>query len=235
MNRARKVDDLYESVKSISEPDAFQYTIEREPDDYVIADLRKRFWDGKGDKPWQVVEINRLLTRRNETRTAVPVPPPSPVPALDPPKSLVQKIADNVVVFFLGAIIAAFCAGLGAYKGALELTDRTVVSNEELKKLTSRSHTEPITQLVRSDAGAHAAATVNFVNVSGRQAEIVWIDTGGKEKLMQTLTDGASYSLSTSSGHLILVKDPASGEAILLLSPRGEKVRAVNVELQKEQ
>jgi hypothetical protein len=228
MNRMGKVDDLYKSVKSITDRDAFQYTLEREPEDYVIADLRERFWDGKGDKPWQVVEINRLLTRRKESRTP---PPPDPVPVVDPSKSVRKKIEDNAVVYFLGAIVAAFCAGLGTYKGALELTDRSVVSNVELKTLTSRSHAEPITQLVRSEGGTHAAATVNFVNASGEQAEIVWIDTSGIEQPIQTLADGTGYSLSTYSAQLLLVKVLPSGEPILLLSPRGEKPRTVNVEL----
>ena len=70
MNRKRSVDDLYEVVQPIGDADGFQRVIDAEQDDYVLADLRDRFWDGRGEKPWQVKEINRLLTRRKENRAA---------------------------------------------------------------------------------------------------------------------------------------------------------------------
>lgn len=70
MNRTRQVDDLYQSVKSIPDPDAFQRVIDSESDDFVLADLRDRFWNGKGEKPWQVKEINRLITRRKQSSSA---------------------------------------------------------------------------------------------------------------------------------------------------------------------
>lgn len=62
MSRARKITDLYERVEPIKDPDAFRLVIDAEADDYVLADLRDRFWNGQGEKPWQVKEINRLLT-----------------------------------------------------------------------------------------------------------------------------------------------------------------------------
>jgi hypothetical protein len=69
MNRRARVDAVYTSVRSIEDADAFSYVIEREPDDGVLSDLRDRFWNGRGEKPWQVKEINRLLTRRKEQRS----------------------------------------------------------------------------------------------------------------------------------------------------------------------
>jgi hypothetical protein len=68
MDRQAKVESVYTSVKSITEADAFRYVIEKETDDNVLADLRARFWDGHGKKPWQVIEINREITHRKDKR-----------------------------------------------------------------------------------------------------------------------------------------------------------------------
>lgn len=75
MSRARKITDLYERVEPIKDPDAFRLVIDAEADDYVLADLRDRFWNGQGEKPWQVKEINRLLTRKKEGRLILPAQP----------------------------------------------------------------------------------------------------------------------------------------------------------------
>jgi hypothetical protein len=53
----------------------------------------------------------------------------NPPPAVKPP-SLKERIENNLVVFFLGALLTGFLAGLGAYQGALKLVDYTTVSNE---------------------------------------------------------------------------------------------------------
>ena len=68
MSRRQKVEDLYERVTGIADPDTFQLVIQTEADLYVLADLRKRFWDGTGEKPWQVIEINRHITAEREKR-----------------------------------------------------------------------------------------------------------------------------------------------------------------------
>ena len=129
MNRERKAADLYESTKAITDRDAFQLVISGEPDDYVLADLRKMFWDGKGDKPWQVVEIHRLLTRRKEVRVS-PGAQETTKASTEKTPSLKERIENNLVVFFLTILVAGFLAGVGAYQGVLKIVDYTSVSNE---------------------------------------------------------------------------------------------------------
>lgn len=51
MDRQARVNALFTSVQPIEDRDAFQYVIEREPDDFVLSDLRDRFWNGEGEKP----------------------------------------------------------------------------------------------------------------------------------------------------------------------------------------
>jgi hypothetical protein len=133
MSRERKVTDLYEAVRSITDSEPFHLVIAGETDDYVLADLRSRFWDGTGEKPWQVIEINRLLTRRKEGRAGSNVavhggPPPKP-------PSLKERIENNLVVFFLATLLTGFLAGLGAYQGALKLVDYSPISNDALRAL----------------------------------------------------------------------------------------------------
>ena len=115
MNRKRQVADIYESVRSIGDPDAFQRVINGETDNYVLADLRDQFWDGTGEKPWQVIEINRLLTRRKEARLATSLDQGEERQPTKPP-SLKERIENNLVVFFLGTLLTGFLAGLGGIK-----------------------------------------------------------------------------------------------------------------------
>ncbi|MGH8521265.1 MAG: hypothetical protein ACREU9_07610 [Gammaproteobacteria bacterium] len=103
-------------------------------DDYVLADLRNRFWGGTGEKPWQVVEINRLLTRRKEGRAGASVDVRRDSQAVKPP-SLKERIENNLVVFFLATLLTGFFAGLGAYQGALTLVDYSPISNDALRVL----------------------------------------------------------------------------------------------------
>lgn len=133
MSRERKVTDVYEAVRSIPDAEAFQLVIAGETDDYVLADLRNRFWDGTGEKPWQVIEINRLLTRRKEAHAG----PSVGVPSGHPPKppSLKERIENNLVIFFLATLLTGFLAGLGAYQGALKLVDYSPISNDALRVL----------------------------------------------------------------------------------------------------
>jgi hypothetical protein len=134
MNRERQVSDLYESVRSIADPDAFQRVVAGETDDYVLADLRKRFWDGTGEKPWQVIELNRLITRLKEARLAASLDPKKQNPSAKP-LSLKERIENNLVVFFLGTLLTGFLAGLGVYQGALKLVDYTPISNDAVRAL----------------------------------------------------------------------------------------------------
>lgn len=137
MGRMRRVNDLYESVESISDADAFQRVIDAEADDDVLADLRDRFWNGQGEKPWQVTEINRLLTRRREGRAAPVTQTFAGPEATPPPKppTLKERIENNLIVFFLGSLLAGFMAGLGTFQGALKLVDYTPTSNDSLRAL----------------------------------------------------------------------------------------------------
>jgi len=52
-----------------------------------------------------------------------------PPPPAKPP-SLKERIENNLVVFFLGALLTGFLAGIGAYQAALKLIDYRPVSNE---------------------------------------------------------------------------------------------------------
>jgi hypothetical protein len=133
MSRERKVTDVYEAVRSITDPEPFHLVIAGETDDYVLADLRNRFWDGTGEKPWQVIEINRLLTRRKEGRAG----PNVAVQGEHPPKppSLKERIENNLVVFFFASLLTGFLAGLGVYQGALKLVDYSPISNDALRAL----------------------------------------------------------------------------------------------------
>lgn len=137
MSRARKVTDLYERVEPIKDADAFRLVIDAEADDYVLADLRDRFWNGQGEKPWQVKEINRLLTRRKEGRVASHM---LPIAGSEPtlpskPQTLKERIENNLIVFFLATLLSGFLAGLGTYQGALKLVDYTPTSNDSLRAL----------------------------------------------------------------------------------------------------
>jgi hypothetical protein len=134
MNRERQVADLYEGVRAIADPDAFQRVINGETDDYVLADLRNRFWDGTGEKPWQVIEINRLLTRRKEARPGAGLDPGTQGQPAKPP-SLRERIENNLAVFFLSTLLVGFLAGLSVYEGALKLVDYSRVSNDYLRGL----------------------------------------------------------------------------------------------------
>ena len=134
MNREREVTDIYEAVRPISDREAFQRVISGETDDYVLADLRNRFWDGAGEKPWQVIEINRLLTRRREGRPAASSDQRKEVQPAKLP-SLKERIENNLVVFFFGTLLTGFLAGLAVYQGALKLVDYTPVSNDALRTL----------------------------------------------------------------------------------------------------
>jgi len=100
MSRDRRVRDLYERVKSISERDAFQSVIKGEADPYLLADLRERFWDGRGEKPWQVIELNRRITEirdnRRGIREVIIVMEPATAAAFLSALASVSTIAKNV-------------------------------------------------------------------------------------------------------------------------------------------
>jgi hypothetical protein len=137
MSRARKVTDLYERIAPIKDADTFRLVIDAEVDDYVLADLRDHFWNGQGEKPWQVKEINRLLTRRKEDRVASHNLPVAGSEAILPskPQTLKERIENNLIVFFLATLLSGFLAGLGTYQGALKLVDYTPTSNDSLRAL----------------------------------------------------------------------------------------------------
>jgi hypothetical protein len=137
MSRNRKVSDLYETVEPIRDAGAFQLVIDGEPDDFVLGDLRDRFWNGQGEKPWQVIEINRLLTKRKQMRATSGAPPlaGSEVAAPSKPSSLKDRIENNLPIFFLATALSAFLTGVGAYQGVLKVIDYTPTSNDSLRAL----------------------------------------------------------------------------------------------------
>src|SRR5262245_2381794 len=127
MNRDRRVTELFESVQPITERDAFRRVIDGESDLNVLADLRDRFWDKRGEKPWQVVEINRSITaKRQAAKTAIRATEGKSA-------TLKYRIENNLVIFFVTTLLAGFGAGLATYKGSLELTNYTTISNESLR------------------------------------------------------------------------------------------------------
>ena len=53
--------------------------------------------------------------------------------------SLKERVENNVVVWLLGMLLAGFLAGIGTYKGILEIANLTVVAKPELENLKSKS------------------------------------------------------------------------------------------------
>ena len=53
--------------------------------------------------------------------------------------TLKQRIEDSAVVFFLGALVAGFVAGIGAYKAVIEIAQLEVVSKQELGDLRAKA------------------------------------------------------------------------------------------------
>ena len=186
MSRERKITDLYERVEPIKDPDAFRLVIDAEVEDYVLADLRKRFWNGQGEKPWQVIEINRLLTRRKEGRVVLPGSTAS-VPSAQSPESatgltfpekvtiswLYHHIPVPIWATLVGLIIAAFMGGvtagqttfarelLGKETPAMTTPERPKLSSEELKTRVDQlvqGHNESIKNLYTAIANEEKEA-----------------------------------------------------------------------------
>jgi hypothetical protein len=165
MSRERKITDLYERVEPINDPDAFRLVIDDEVDDYVLADLRKRFWNGQGEKPWQVIEINRLLTRRKEGRVIVAGSTPSVPSAQSPASATGLTLPDKVTISWLyhhipvpiwvtlaSLIIAVFIAGVtsGQTTFVRELLGKaTPATTPEQPKLSSEELKTRVDQLVQ--------------------------------------------------------------------------------------
>ena len=185
MSRARKITDLYERVEPIKDPDAFRLVIGAEAEDYVLADLRDRFWNGQGEKPWQVKEINRLLTRRKEGRMSSTST--TPVPSAQSPASATGlTFPDKVTVSWLyhhmpvpiwltlgGLITAAFIGGVtsgqttfvrelfGKASPAMTTPERPKLSSEELKTRVDQlvqGHNESIKNLYTAIANEEKEA-----------------------------------------------------------------------------
>lgn len=189
MNRERKVTDVYEAVRSIAEPEAFQLVIAAETDDYLLADLRNRFWDGTGEKSWQVIEINRLLTRRKEGRGVAKTDAQSGQQSK--PASLKERIENNLVVFFLGTLVTGFLAGLGVYQGGLKLVDYSPVSNSTLQALREDVETraKTITSLeARVEAAEASVGQQRWLRIRGVEG----LD-GSKARLVARV-NGRAYS-----------------------------------------
>jgi hypothetical protein len=51
--------------------------------------------------------------------------------------ALKEQVANHPVVWFLGALVAGFSAGLGAYQGILEIAGLDVISEERLAQVES--------------------------------------------------------------------------------------------------
>jgi hypothetical protein len=186
MSRARKITDLYERVEPIKDPDAFRLVIDAEADDYVLADLRDRFWNGQGEKPWQVKEINRLLTRRKEGRVILPGSTASVPSAQSPASATGFTFPDKVTISWLyhhipvpiwvtlaGLITAAFIGGvtsgqttfvrelLGKATPAMTTPERPKLSSEELKTRVDQlvhGHNESIKNLYTAIANEEKEA-----------------------------------------------------------------------------
>ncbi len=64
-----------------------------------------------------------------------------------------KKIEDNVVLWLLGTLLAGFLAGIGTYKGILEIAQLKVVSVTEYEKLNPGGVTMPKSALVVGTEG----------------------------------------------------------------------------------
>ena len=131
MTRASRVDALYTRIGHIADREAFRELLKGERDIDVLGDLRERFTKGSGDKPWQVVEINREITAIRDARgrgSATTAVTPSP-------SGFKQRFDDHPLVGGLTLLTLGFLAGIGVQEGALRLIDYTRVSNERLRRL----------------------------------------------------------------------------------------------------
>jgi hypothetical protein len=55
-----------------------------------------------------------------------------------------EKIENNVVVWMLGTLLTGFLAGIGTYKGALEIMNLETIGKERLKQLENAAPLMPI-------------------------------------------------------------------------------------------
>lgn len=164
MNRERKINDLYESLKSITEPDAFRRVIEGEPDINVLADLRDRFWDNQGEKPWTVKEINREITDRNRSHRAESstssVQNSTPLTA---DKLTLHEIFTQLTIGqfwkFLSIVFGLFVAAIG-----VGWTVRGTV--EEVKVLASTAKAEDLERRLASTEEQRALETDKLRQIS---------------------------------------------------------------------
>jgi hypothetical protein len=225
MNRERLVTDLHESVKSITDPDAFQRVIAGESADYVLADLRDRFWDGSGEKPWQVKEINRELTRRKEARATDAAKSSGQMSEGQVAKqpSLKERIENNLVVFFLGTVLAGFLAGLGTYQGALKLVDYTSISNGELRMLKDNLEKDR-TEIAALQARAKSTEGEKD-QLEKNALELVLPEAGVRQGTGETTKDGVFIYVESASDSEVLVTVTMPQEKPVKLSGRpGERL-----------
>jgi hypothetical protein len=145
--------------------------------------------------------------------------------------TLKERIENNLPLFFLSALVSGFVAGIGAYEGTLKITDHTTIANETLSKLKesaekkgSPPNAEPIKHLIRSEPGDHPAATINLANSSGRDLDLVWIDSSGAEQQFKRIPTGGLHSVATFLNTPMAHKGRAS-RASVLLEPRGRDLQ----------
>ena len=74
-----------------------------------------------------------------------------------------EKIENNIVVWMLGTLLTGFLAGIGTYKGALEIMSLETVGKERLKQLESAVPSSASTGL---SVGFYSVALPVYLNPS---------------------------------------------------------------------
>ena len=95
--------------------------------------------------------------------------------------TLKQRVENHPAVFFFGAILAGFVAGIGAYQGILEISGRTTVSKDYLKSL---ERVDPLALMGKIDYGydRHGIDIDNkYVDVFPRVPELCRMECAERE------------------------------------------------------
>lgn len=77
--------------------------------------------------------------------------------------SIKEKIENNVIVWMLGTLLTGFLAGIGTYKGALEIMSLETVGKERLKQLESTGVPNPN---AGQSTGIYSVALPDYLNSS---------------------------------------------------------------------
>lgn len=162
--------------------------------------------------------------------------------------SIKQKVEDNIVVFFLGALLTGFTAGLGAYKFALEIAKMDLIPKDELARLqdenknmkaelsqqrgagtksqsdeTSPKTKAPILNKLSNSPSADAADNASQTNSS----DVPFIGTGEAKKSFLAIGSFKEYRFNANSNKPLIFKISREGDfwyEVQYYALNGEKI-----------